>query len=205
MLHTEVLEPPTLGLLNDMMAPDSLAPFCLVGGTALALQFGHRLSVDLDFFTTQSFDQELVLTDLRDLIGGVVTDNRNKIGMRLTIQSVKVDVVTYRYPLIRPTVNLDGIRMFAIEDIAAMKLSAVTNRVMKKDFYDIYSLIKHFGFAKLCEWYQQKFVDTNLFMMLKSITYFENADRSETPVLLDQKRDWETVKALILQSVTDYS
>ena len=205
MLRTEVLEPRTLGILNDMMALDSLAPFCLVGGTALALQFGHRLSVDLDLFTTEPFDQELVLADLQNFIGGVVTDNRNKIGMRLTIQGVKVDAVTYRYPLIRPTVSMDGIRMFAIEDIAAMKLSAVTNRGMKKDFYDIYALINQFGFAKLCEWYQQKFVDTSLFMMLKSVTYFDDADHSETPVLLGQKPSWKVVKTFILREVTNYS
>lgn len=200
MLRTEVLEPRTLGLLNDMMVLDSLASFCLVGGTALALQFGHRLSVDLDLFTTEPFDQELVLADLRDYIGGVVIDNRNKIGMRLPIQSVKVDTVTYRYPLIRPTASINGIRMFAVEDIAA-----VTNRGMKKDFYDIYTLINHFGFAKLCEWYQQKFPDTSLFMMLKSATYFDDADRSETPVLLNQKESWEVVKAFILREVTNYS
>lgn len=205
MLRTEVLEPHTLGLLNDMMVLDSLASFCLVGETALALQFGHRLSVDLDLFTTEPFDQELVLADLRDYIGGVVIDNRNKIGMRLTIQGVKVDTVTYRYPLIRPTASLDGIRMFAVEDIAAMKLAAVTNREMKKDFYDIYTLIDHFGFAKLCEWYQQKFPDTSLFMMIKSATYFDDADRSETPVLFNRKESWEAAKAFILREVTNYS
>ena len=90
MLRAEVLKPHTPGLLNDIMALDSLASFCLAGGTALALQFGHRLSVDLDLFTTEPFDQELVLADLRNFIGGVVTDNRNKIGMRLTVQGVKV-------------------------------------------------------------------------------------------------------------------
>lgn len=164
------------------------------------------MSVDLNLFTTESFDQELVLADLQDFIGGVVTDNRNRIGMRLTIQGVKVDVVTYRYRylLIRPTVVIDGIRMFAMEDIAAMKLSTVTNRGMKKDFYDIYALIDHSGFAKLCEWYQQKFPGTSLFMMLKSVTYFDDVDRSENPVVLGQKLDWEIVKAFILRAVTGY-
>ena len=162
------------------------------------------MSVDLNLFTTEPFDQELVLADLQDFIGGVVTDNRNRIGMRLTIQGVKVDVVTYRYLLIRPTVVIDGIRMFAMEDIAAMKLSTVTNRGMKKDFYDIYALIDHSGFAKLCEWYQQKFPGTSLFMMLKSVTYFDDVDRSENPVVLGQKLDWEIVKAFILQAATGY-
>ena len=58
MLHTEVLEPRTLDILNDLVALDSLQSFYLVSGTALALQFGHRLSVDLDLFTTELFDQE---------------------------------------------------------------------------------------------------------------------------------------------------
>lgn len=205
MLHTEVLEPRTLGILNDLMAVDSLKSFYLVGGTALALQFGHRLSVDLDMFTTEPFDQELVLTDLRDYIGGIVTDNRNKIGLRLTVQNIKVDLVTYQYPLIREPVTIAGVRMFALEDIAAMKLSAITNRGAKKDFYDLFTLINRYSFAQLCEWYGQKFPDTSLFMMLKSISYFDDADQSETPVLLGHKTSWEDVKATILRAVTNYS
>ncbi|GAB2606800.1 nucleotidyl transferase AbiEii/AbiGii toxin family protein [Spirosoma areae] len=132
MLHTEVLEPRTLGILKDIMALESLASFALVGGTALALQFGHRLSVDLDLFALDSFDQEVVLADLRDYIGGVEINNRNKIGLRLTIQGIKTDLVTYRYPLLYPHVTVEDTRMCTMEDIASMKLWAITNRGVKK-------------------------------------------------------------------------
>ena len=81
----------------------------------------------------------------------------------------------------------------------------VTGSSPRKDFYDIYALINHFGFAKLCEWYQQKFVDTSLFMILKSVTYFDGADRSEMPGLLGQKPSWEVVQAFILRAVINYS
>jgi predicted nucleotidyltransferase component of viral defense system len=205
MLHTEVLEPRALGILKDLMELASLKPFCLVGGTALALQFGHRLSVDLDLFTPDLFDKEVLMADLRDYIGGVETNNRNKIGMRLTVQGIKVDLVTYRYPLLSPYVTEEGVRMFALEDIASMKLAAITNRGAKKDFYDIYELISRFGFSQLCHWYQQKYTDTSLFMMLKSVTYFQDADQFETPVLINQTVSWNEVKASILKAVTSYS
>ncbi|GAB2606792.1 hypothetical protein GCM10027190_62820 [Spirosoma areae] len=75
----------------------------------------------------------------------------------------------------------------------------------EKDFYDIYELINRYGFAQLCDWYQQKFPNTSLFMMLKSVTCFDDADQSETPVLLERAVSWNDVKASILKNVTAYS
>lgn len=204
MLHTEFLEPGTLGILKSVLANKTFASFNLVGGTALALQFGHRLSIDLDFFTTDLFDKELVKQELAD-IGSWTTDSENKIGLRGQLNGIKTDFVTYRYPLLEPVVILGGIRMLSQADISAVKLSAITNRGAKKDFYNIFFLLRYHSFAQLCEWYKAKFQTNNLFMLLKSITYFDDAELTETPVLLDDNVSWDMVRDTILLEVASYS
>ena len=204
MLHTEVLEPGTLGILRAILATETFESFNLVGGTALALQFGHRLSIDLDFFTTKVFDKELAKAELTD-IGDWTTDSENKIGLRGQLNGIKMDFITYRYPLLEPIVIIDAIRMLSQADISAIKLSAVTNRGAKKDFYDIFFLLRRHSFAQLCNWYQSKFQTNNLFMLLKSLTYFNDAELTETPVLLVDDVSWEMIKKTILQEVAVYS
>ena len=203
MLHTEVLEPGTLGILRAVLDCDTFDSFNLVGGTALALQFGHRLSVDLDFFTSDSFDKELAKAELVE-IGDWLTDSENKIGLRGQLNGVKMDFVTYPYPLLQPTTVLDGVRMLSQADISAIKLSAVTNREAKKDFYDIFFLLKQHRFAQLCEWYKHKFRTNNLFMLLKSLTYFDDAEATEMPVLLGKQPGWDVIKKTLLSEVDRY-
>ncbi|MBD2752167.1 nucleotidyl transferase AbiEii/AbiGii toxin family protein [Spirosoma validum] len=186
------------------MAIESFESFNLVGGTALALQFGHRLSIYLDFFTIDPFDKELAKAELSD-IGLWQTDSENKIGLRGQLNGVKIDFVTYRYPLLEPIAVIDGVRMLSRADISAMKLSAITNRGAQKDFYDIFFLLRHYSFAQLCNWYKAKFQTNNLFMLLKSLTYFDDAEQTETPILLVDDVSWAMVKNTILQEVAAYS
>ena len=199
MLHTEVLEPGTLGVLKAVLSCDTFNSFNLVGGTALALQFGHRLSIDLDFFTNEPFDKELAKAELAD-IGNWQTNSENKIGLRGQLNGVKMDFITYRYPLMEAAVIIDSIRMLAQSDI-----SAITNRGAKKDFYDIFFLLKKHTFAQLYDWYKQKFETNNLFMLLKTLTYFDDAEATETPVLLAKNIQWETVKKTLLNEVEQYT
>lgn len=204
MLHTEVLEPGTLDILRAVLTTDTFDSFCLVGGTALALQFGHRLSEDLDFFTPEAFDKELVKFELQQ-IGNWQVDSENKIGLRGKLNGIKMDFVTYRYPVLQPFTVIEGVRMLSLADISAMKLSAITNRGAKKDFYDVYFLLKEFGFSQLCDWYRQKFDTNNLFMLLKSLTYFNDAEQSQTPTVLTQTVSWNSVKQTLLDEVNTYS
>lgn len=86
-----------------------------------------------------------------------------------------------------------------------MKLSAVTNRAAKKDFYDIYFLLRRHSFAQLGDWYRQKYQTNNLFMLLKSLTYFTDTDSTETPVLLTEPVSRQTVIETILAEVNKYA
>lgn len=204
MLYAEVLESSTLGILKAVLANGTFSNFNLVGGTALALQFGHRLSIYLDFFTTDVFDKELIKAEVTE-IGSWITDSENKIGLRGRLNSIKIDFVTYRYPLLAPPIVLEGVRMASLADISAMKLAAITNRGAKKDFYDIFFLLRRHSFAQLCEWYKAKYQTNNLFMMLKSMTYFDDAELTEAPVLLTDKASWQIVKETLLLEVANYS
>jgi predicted nucleotidyltransferase component of viral defense system len=200
MLQTRTVEPSTLGLLKQLITKPYLQQFALVGGTALALQLGHRFSIDLDLFTTESFDKDNLLEDLQaDFQVSVESESRNIV---ITfINDVKVDFVKVPYPTLFPIQTLDAVRLMDIRDIAPMKLSAVTQRGSKKDFYDIYFLIKKMSLPVLLNLYQDKFQNQTVFHVLKSLTYFYDAEKYADPIVFDKKVTWEKVKKFLTKEV----
>ncbi len=130
MLQTQTVEPDTFSLLNELMEIPELGKFLLVGRTALSLLFGHRNSKDIDLFSSALFDNEAVFSVLQDRYGAqFATENKPKhFGIFCTFRNVKVDIVRYPYPLIRPSFETDGIRFISTEDIVAMKVQAVLGR-----------------------------------------------------------------------------
>src|SRR3954453_19262249 len=127
MLQTQAIEPGAFSLLKELMKVEELQDFSLVGGTALALKFGHRKSVDLDLFNYLPFDNDFIVTALEKKFGNsfLLQLNRQKFGVFGFLQSVKVDFVKHPYELINDIEEMDGIRMYSNEDIAAMKISAI--------------------------------------------------------------------------------
>jgi Nucleotidyl transferase AbiEii toxin, Type IV TA system len=140
MLHRKTIAAPTLGLLKDITAIPQLSAFNLAGGTSLALQIGHRLSVDLDFFGHRPFQTQEIL-DLLQPIGQVRMMSQSRNILVLNVEGVKVDFVNYRYPLITEVIHTEGLRLLDLPDIAAMKLAAIAGRGRKRDFIDIYFLL----------------------------------------------------------------
>ena len=202
MLHFETLPTGTLGLLKDLSALPALQQFSLVGGTALALRFGHRRSIDFDFFTPEPFDVESLADTLSREVDGFEATGMNKIGLNAQVAGLKVDFVTYRYPLLAPPETQDGIRMFSLEDIVGMKLSAITNRGARKDFYDLHALIQHLGVDRLIEIYRRKYPSHDAMIVLRSMIYFDDAEDDNDPELL-MKQDWEEVKEAIGAAVKE--
>jgi predicted nucleotidyltransferase component of viral defense system len=133
MLQTRTVEPATLGLLKSLMAQPLVEPFYLVGGTALALQMGHRFSVDLDLFTHLLYNKEVLFDSLRQDFDMTIEFSNNVITIGY-INEVKVDLVNVRYTPQYPMLTIEGVRMLDIRDIAAMKLNAIAQRGNKKDF-----------------------------------------------------------------------
>jgi len=199
MLHLETILPDTLGLLKELMGREELDPFSLAGDTALALQFGHRISVDLDFFGSHSFDPEELLGAYHE-IGSYQLLSQSKNILVVSLNGVKVDVVNYRYKLLNPPKVIDGFRLFSIPDIAAMKLVAITGRGRKRDFVDLYFLLESYSLSEMLAFYREKFPDGSEFLVTKSLIYFEDAKEDEAPQLLKQAK-WSAVKARIQSEV----
>jgi predicted nucleotidyltransferase component of viral defense system len=206
MLRTETVEPHTLSVLNKLMQMPELQGFALVGGTALSLLYGHRMSVDLDLFSNKPFENIEIINALEKTFGSAF-DNRSsnpRFGIFCFVDEVKIDIVRHPHPLIRPQFELEGIRMFSTEDIVAMKVQAILGRAKKKDFWDVAELLKHYSVSDFINFHKEKYTTQNLFITVpQAITYFADADESEDPISL-QKQTWENVQKFIGTKVREY-
>ena len=169
--------------------------FYLAGGTALALHLGHRESIDFDFFIQEEFSPEKLLKKLKK-IGVVNVLDQSESHINIIINSVKVSYFHYPYQLIEDCKSYKNINIAQIKDILPMKLIAVSQRSVKKDFIDIYAAIKN-GWALdyMFELLSRKFsgISYNHVNILKGLTYFEDAEKDEMPKVLDDIA-WEDVK-----------
>lgn len=206
MLQTQTVEPRTLEILRNLMAMPELSEFYLVGGTALSLQFGHRISVDLDLFSTIDFDNATLSKNLETKIPTFTYHSTlNPIGLFCYIEDIKVDFVKhYQHPLIAETLEVDGIRMFSLEDIVAMKVNAILKRGAKKDFWDIAVLLKHFTIEDIVQFYNRKYPSQQLLISVpQALIYFDDAEDSEEPFSLEGQ-SWESIKLEIQTAVRNY-
>ena len=202
MLHYKTIERSTLDLLKTIQGSSIFEGLRLVGGTALALQIGHRKSIDLDFFGHIKIDK-FALNEHLAAIGDLKIIKQSENIHIFTINGIKVDFVNYPYPWLCPSLVADEIILADIEDIIPMKLSAITNRGTKKDFIDIYYLLSRYSLTDMLNLYNTKYSDGSSFLVLKSLVYFEDADDEIEPVLFEQL-DWDKIKVHITKSVEEY-
>ena len=195
MLQYKTIEPGTLQLLKSLQSLPLLQGLRLVGGTALALQLGHRKSVDLDLFGEISVDPlefRGVLEEEHTIT--ILKESRN-INIYM-VDGIKVDFVNYAYSWIDDPVAEEGITLAGIKDIAAMKVAAVIGRGTKKDFVDINRLLQVLPLQELLNLYLQKYPDGSLFIAMKSLSYFADAENDPMPFMFEQT-DWDAVKSSI--------
>ena len=201
MLHTETVRPSTLGLIREINSFPSLTGFSLVGGTSLSLRFGHRLSIDLDYFSPTDFNPDDLLSKIQgwDKVRFV---SKNNIGLFVFINKIKVDFVKHPFPLLSPIETIDGVRMFSLEDIAPMKIAAITGRAEKKDFYDLYYLCHHFKpLEELIKLFLRKHKVTSLMHIFRSLQYFTEAEESVAPNTLVKELRWPAIKTFFTKEV----
>lgn len=199
MLQTQTVVPELMELLKKIMSEKLFSDFNLVGGTSLALQMGHRNSIDIDLFGNSEINSELFIEKLSEF-GDVKVAQSTKNILITKINDVKVDFVNYKYPLITDFLFVDNIRMLSFKDISAMKLNAIAGRGSKKDFIDLYFLLNKFSLEDILSFYEKKYQDGSIFMVQKSLTYFEDADSQLQPqMFLDF--NWETCKQKIIEEV----
>jgi len=197
MLHLETIQPDTLGLLRRIQALPVLSETRLAGGTALALQLGHRRSIDLDFFGSWG---EANLQSALESCGTVVRTGGTSRLQFYEINGVKVDFVTYAYSWLKDPLFEEGLRLAQIEDITAMKVEATNNRGDKKDFVDLVFLLERFSLKEMLELYQKKYPAGLKLLVMRSLVYFDDAEMTDMPVML-KPLDWDAAKARICEAV----
>jgi len=171
MLYYKTIEPNTLGILKKIQQIKDFSKLRLVGGTALALQIGHRKSIDLDFFGTIKVDNITFSKELQKLGKTTVLKNSKNINI-FSVNNVKVDFVNYHYKWLEKANSEDGILLSGIKDIAAMKIAAITGRGTKKDFIDIYFLLKRYTLKEILDFYMQKYPEGSIFFSFKKFCIF---------------------------------
>ncbi len=199
MLYKSTVSKSTFKLLEQLLLIDEFSKLRLVGGTALSLQIGHRISVDLDLFGEVEFDSQ-IFNDFTKVQAIKKSTNINI----FEINDVKVDIVNYTYPWLESELNIDNIRLASLKDIAAMKIAAVTGRGSKKDFVDLFFLLKEFSFGKIIDFYKQKYSDASIYLALKSLVYFDDAD-NDPPLNMLKDIPWQSIKEKIRKEVINYS
>lgn len=158
--HSQVLPPHADQTLTVLSAQPALKQFYLAGGTALALHWGHRTSVDLDFFANDPVDENLLLSNLQHVPGITVIETRPE-TLHLHVSNTKVSFLGYHYPVLFPFRTYNGIPVADPRDIAAMKLTAVASRGTKRDFVDLYVLSEEYGLNELLTIFTRKFTQAD--------------------------------------------
>ena len=200
MLHLEAVTPDTLALLKRIQALPELKNTRLAGGTALALQLGHRLSIDLDIFGI--WDEQLDLTSLLSACGKAEKKAGKTRLQFFEIDNVKVDFITHPTGWLAGPLEEDGIRCAGVPDIVAMKLEAVNNRGSRKDFMDLAFLLEQFPLPKMLELYKQKYPAGSEYLILRSLVFFDDAEDEPMPVML-KPMSWDAVKVRIQDAVRE--
>jgi len=205
MLHKEAVDSGTLELLIRLQEKDYLKGFCLVGGTALALQIGHRKSVDIDLFSDFYFDAGQILENLSaDFDFHLFFSASNT--LKGSIGGVKVDILAHRYPYVSDPLVIYHITMASPQDIIAMKLNAISTSGQRvKDFMDIFYLLRQFSMTDMLRFYKRKYAVYNEVNVLKSLTWYEDIDMSGWPVLLtDPELTWDEIAATLTLETQKY-
>lgn len=178
--------------------------FYLAGGTALALQLGHRTSLDLDFFTKKHFEAGDLYEKIKEnFSGSIEKTSQAKDTLFCKANNIDISFFWYKHPLIRKTANILGVQLASLEDIAAMKLVAVSRRPAKRDYIDIFFLLKKFSLGEIFSFTKEKYPDINHYFSLRALTYFEDIKDEEKRKIkvLDKNFSWEEAKEKIFEEV----
>lgn len=204
-LHWEAAPEGMGDVLRSISAALSGTDFYLAGGTALALLEGHRVSVDLDLFSPSFDDPEATHMMIEKVHPEAAMTSISPRTLYLQIQGMTVSLFGYSYPLIAPLLRPDTslLPLASREDIVAMKLAAIASRGSKKDFLDLWMLVtRYWPLSECLELYRKKFAARDIGHVVRSLTYFDDADE-EPPLRLLIDVDWEEIKHDLVGRVRD--
>ncbi|MBI5962836.1 MAG: nucleotidyl transferase AbiEii/AbiGii toxin family protein [Chloroflexi bacterium] len=205
---TDGLPKKQISVLKSLGVQMSAMGFYLAGGTALAIHLSHRISVDLDWFTPNSFTDGMILAQsLRNSNVDLDVEQVSSGTLHGRVKGVRVSFLQYQYPLLKPLERWNEMScpLASLEDLACMKLSAIAQRGARKDFCDIYTLgKKSFSLSQMLGFYQKKFSIRDIGSVLYGLVYFDDAESERMPrMLLDVS--WREIKNTILGWVKEIS
>ena len=200
MLYQETVEAGTLDLIKRLMADEELKNFRLVGGTALSLCIGHRISIDIDLFCNQDFNasglkEHILRTYRADKIRAVTN------GVFGLVENIKLDLIAHQYEWLRPVREVEGIRMASLEDIGAMKVHAIVqNGSRLKDFVDFHYFLAQFSTNQLVSGYEKKYPEASHLLAEKALVYFDDIDFDIPVKLVKGNLDWKKIAARLVEA-----
>ncbi len=198
----EILDKPRQVLLNKLVAEMEVPESYLAGGTALGLMIGHRDSYDFDWFTPKEFNPEDVFRSLSRLGNSMITDMKRG-TLHALVDDIRVTWLWYPNPLLKPFINentIKGLKIASLLDIGLMKWSAISGRGAMRDFIDLYMIChKGHGLKEMLELLPRKYPNANInyYHMVKSLSYFEDAENDLLPKMLTSVK-WNEVKGFFL-------
>lgn len=200
-MYQKVINVKTKRILETIDKIKKIENFYLAGGTALALQLKHRKSIDLDWFSQKEFDVGILKKDL-SFCGNLKIDLEDKQTLNCRLDDVKISFFVYPYKILFPLIDFNKIKLADERDIACMKIDAIVSRGAKKDFIDLYFLLKKYHLEDLLDLFDKKYVGIkyNKFHLLKSLTYFDDAESEPMPEML-KKISWKEIKNEIKNKV----
>lgn len=201
--------------LMTLMNAEELQDFRLVGGTALSLHLGHRMSIDIDLFTDAPYGSidfgaiERFLLNTFNYVSGDFGDNpafgkSYLIGNSVT-EIIKIDIYYSMDPFIQPYVVRDDIRLASLEDIVGMKLDVVQHGGRKKDFWDLHELLETYDIDRMLEIHKNRSEWTHdEAKIMMNLSDFEEADLEPNPLCLRNK-EWVFIKEDIEEALNNRS
>jgi hypothetical protein len=202
-----VLEAGVEKTLQTLSRQDFLRSFYLAGGTACALHIGHRRSRDFDFFSRAEFEVFAIQNTLRNQ-GRFVIDYSDSNTLVGRFDGIKISLFHYAYPLLEDTVDFLGVRVASLVDIGCMKIDAISSRGTKRDFVDLLFALRNLGLdlGAILGHFEQKYRPDsyNRYHLLKSLVYFDDADKEPEPDMLVDF-SWDATKRFYVESVRSLS
>jgi hypothetical protein len=203
-LHWDILDKKRRALLPFLTSWKKEGLY-LAGGTALALQLGHRTSWDFDFYTPETFDPLLLGEKLG--LGKRLRITTQKPGTLLAVAGeVQISAFVYPYPLLRSLVDTPQMGLASLADIAAMKMVAITQRGVRRDFIDLYFLCQHFSFSEILDLTQKKYPSFEPYSGLRAAVFFDDADQEKPRLGMTLKTSvsWPAVKRFFSEATRRY-
>ena len=203
-MRPEAIDSKTKSVLEKIGKEKISAKFYLAGETALAIQLGHRKSIDLDFFSSEEFSVKNLKGRL-SRIGEFALDCEEERTLSGSLDCVKISFFRYNYDLLFPFLVFAGVNLADERDIAAMKIDAISSRGSKKDFVDLCFILQKYSLSEILNIFKKKYsgIKYNTLHILKSLVYFDDAENEPMPKML-AGMNWEEIKEDISRQVKSF-